>query len=52
MERARTLRTMQSSTRAVTVLDREGFTVVGDHGPERQPPDPLTAPATVPTCDC
>ena len=31
---------------------REGFTVVTDHGPQRRPPDPLTAPATSPTCDC
>jgi rhodanese-related sulfurtransferase len=30
---------------------REGFTVVGDHGPRRRPPDPLTAPAA-PACDC
>jgi hypothetical protein len=31
---------------------REGLTVVDDHGPRRRPPDPLTAPAAAPTCDC
>jgi rhodanese-related sulfurtransferase len=30
---------------------REGFTVVGGHGPQRRRPDPLTSPATAPTCD-
>jgi hypothetical protein len=31
---------------------REGFTLVTDHGPQRRPPDPLTAPAAAPACDC
>jgi rhodanese-related sulfurtransferase len=31
---------------------REGFAVDTDQGPRRRPPDPLTAPATTPACDC
>jgi rhodanese-related sulfurtransferase len=31
---------------------REGFTLVTDHGPQRRPPDPLTAPAAALACDC
>ena len=31
---------------------REGFGIETGHGPLRRPPDPLTAPAVSPSCDC
>ncbi len=31
---------------------REGFAVLTPAGPTTRSPDPLTAPATAPTCDC